>query len=45
MTMNPGDIVTVGFNEGQMVRMITDTDDEIDRLLGGGEGNLLSHSA
>lgn len=33
--MNPDDITEAGFSEGQMVRMITDTDDGIDRQLGG----------
>ena len=33
--MNPDDIAEAGFSEGQMVRMITDTDDGVDRQLGG----------
>ena len=33
--MNPDDIVEAGFREGQMVRMITDSDDGVDRQLGG----------
>ena len=33
--MSPEDIVEAGFREGQMVRMITDTDDGVDRQLGG----------
>jgi anaerobic selenocysteine-containing dehydrogenase len=33
--MNPQDIVDAGLREGQMVRMITDIDDGIDRQLGG----------
>lgn len=33
--MNPDDIVEAGLHEGQMVRMITDSDDGVDRQLGG----------
>ena len=35
LLMNPDDIAAAGFSEGKMVRLITDTDDGIDRRLGG----------
>lgn len=35
LLMNPDDIAAAGLAEGQMVRMITDTDDGVDRQLGG----------
>lgn len=35
LLMNPDDIVEAGLAEGQVVRMITDTDDGVDRQLGG----------
>ena len=35
LLMNPDDIAAAGFSEGKMVRLITDTDDGIDRQLGG----------
>ncbi len=35
LLMNPDDIAAAGLVEGQMVRMITDTDDGVDRQLGG----------
>ncbi|WP_404374034.1 FdhF/YdeP family oxidoreductase [Sphingomonas sp. MMS24-J45] len=35
LLMNPDDIAEAGFREGQMVRMITDAEDGVDRQLGG----------
>jgi molybdopterin-dependent oxidoreductase alpha subunit len=35
LLMNPEDIIAAGLSEGQTVRMITDTDDGVDRQLGG----------
>ena len=35
LLMNPDDITESGLKEGQIIRMITDTDDSIDRQLGG----------
>lgn len=35
LLMNPDDITDAGLRAGQMVRMVTDTDDGVDRQLGG----------